>query len=104
MPPKKERLTKKDFSTLEKKTTARSHFFDITYFKSNSPKVGCVVLKKRIKKATKRNTIKRRVYHAYKETKPKTPYTIIFYPKQDISKTPFTELTNEMLKIFATLQ
>lgn len=103
MPPKKERLTKLDFSGLTKKSTIKSHFFDLVYTPSNTHKVACVVLKKRTQKATERNSIKRKVYHLYKETRPKKPFIAIFYPKHEVLYTPYKKLHEEMIKIFATL-
>lgn len=104
MPPKKERLSKYDFSNLQKKKTIKSYFFDVVYTASETPKVGCVVLKKRTKKATDRNTIKRKIYHGYREVKPKTPYTVIFYPRHEVLRVPQKNLVDEIRKVFATLQ
>ena len=103
MPPKKKRLTKKDFSELTKKTTLRTRLFDVVYTPSLTHKVGCVVLKKRTPKAVDRNKIKRKIYHGYRETKPKNTYTIIFYPKNESLRTPQQTIVKEMKELFATL-
>lgn len=104
MPPKSERLTKYDFSGLKKRTTLVSSLFDIVYISSPTYKTACVIAKKRVPKAVDRNTIKRRIYNAYKENKPKKPYTVIFYPKKESLYAPYTKISNEMRVLFATLQ
>ena len=104
MPPKSERLTKYDFSGLKKRTTLVSSLFDIVYITSPTSKVACVIAKKRIPKAVDRNKIKRKLYHIYRENKPKKPYIIIFYPKKESLYAPHKKLNNEMVTLFATLQ
>jgi ribonuclease P protein component len=104
MPPKTERLTKYDFSGLKKRTTLVSSLFDIVYTPSPTLKIACVTAKKRVKKAVDRNKIKRKIYHAFRETKPKNPYIFIFYPKIESLHAPYTKLVEEMKRLFATLQ
>jgi ribonuclease P protein component len=103
MPPKKERLTKADFSKITKKTTLRNPLFDVVYIPSPTNKVGCVVLKKRTTKATDRNKIKRKIYHSYQETRPKTTYIMIFYPKNESLRANQKTIIEEMRTLFATL-
>lgn len=103
MPPKKERLSKKDFSLLGKRKTHKGHFFDIVYVPAEKAKVGCVALKKRIPNAVDRNRVKRKLFHLYRENKPKTPFIIIFYPKPESSRTSTKNLQDELRKAFATL-
>lgn len=103
MPPKKERLTKKDFSELGKRKTYKGHFFDVVYVQSEKAKVGCVVLKKRIPRAVDRNKVKRKLFHLYRNNKPKNPCTVIFYPKPESAHTPTKNLEDELRKAFATL-
>lgn len=103
MPPKKERLTKKDFSELGKRKTYKGHFFDLVYTQSDKHKIGCVVLKKRIPKAVSRNKIKRKIFHIYKEVHPKNPHTVIFYPKGESPHTSYQTLKDEIERAFATL-
>lgn len=104
MPPKTERLTKKDFSGLTNKKTTKNVLFDVVFSPSPIKKVGCVVLKKRTPKAVDRNKIKRKIYNTYRNL-PHTPTQIvIFYPQNIVLRTPQQKLTEEMGKVFATLQ
>ncbi|MEI6810756.1 MAG: ribonuclease P protein component [Candidatus Nomurabacteria bacterium] len=103
MPPKEARLSRADFNKLSKRATLRSPLFDITYSPSESLKVACVIAKKRIKLSVDRNRIRRKAYHAFKETGFNKYYIIIIYPRIEMSKCPYKEIVIELSKVLATL-
>ncbi|MCX6756608.1 MAG: ribonuclease P protein component [Candidatus Nomurabacteria bacterium] len=104
MPPKELRLSRADFSKLKERATLRSPLFDITYSLSKSLKVACVIAKKRVKLAVDRNKIRRKTYHAFKETGFNKNYIIIIYPRIEMSKCPYKEIVMELSKILATIK
>lgn len=104
MPPKKERLSRADFSKLSSRATLRSPLFDITYSPSINLKVACVISKKRIKLAVERNRVRRKAYHAFKETGFNKAYIIIIYPRIEMLKSPYKETVMEFSKALATLK
>lgn len=104
MPPRKSRLSRADFNSLRSRATIRSPFFDITYTNSAQVKVACVISKKRVKLAVDRNKIKRKAYHAFKETNFSKPYIIIINPRIEILRATFKEVVVELSKALATLK
>lgn len=103
MLPKRERLTKKDFSALTRRNMIRNTLFDIGYLASNKTKVACIISKKTLPKAVDRNKVKRKMYNLFRECKPNKPYIVLFYPKPEVLYTPYLELKNKMSEIFAKL-
>jgi ribonuclease P protein component len=104
MLPKKERLTKKDFSGLRPRVVFRGNFVDI----ATAPtlihsRFACVIAKKRISRAVDRNAVKRKIYHSIQETKPKSPLLVIIYPKTSVVSTSYTQIKEEIKQAFATL-
>ena len=103
MPPKRERLTKKDFSALSRRNMIRNTLFDIGYLASEKTKVACVISKKTLPRAVDRNKVKRKMYNLFRECKPSKPYVVLFYPKREVLYTPYIELKNKMTEIFTKL-
>lgn len=103
MPPKRERLIKKDFSLLSHKKIIRGSLFDLGYLKSEKIKVGCVISKKILKRAVDRNKLKRKIYNSFSLCKPVKPYIYLFYPKREALYTSNLELKNKISEIFAKL-
>lgn len=104
MPPRKERLSRADFNSLSSRSTLRSSLFDITYITSPQLKVACVISKKRVKLAVERNKIRRKTYHAFKETGFNKSYIIIIYPRIEMLRAPFKETVVELSKTLDTLK
>lgn len=103
MPPKKQRLLKKDFNNLSKRSLVRNPLFDVAYITSPVPKIACVVSKKTLKKAVDRNKVKRKVYNAFRECIGNKNYIFIIYPKKDTLTTPYLKIKDTMQEIFATI-
>ncbi len=99
------RLTKKDFESLKTRIVYRGELFDVA--KKDNPlfKVACVISKKRIKEATGRNAIRRKILHALNgHVKTSTPKGLfVIYPKSLPKTTPYQKIEEEILKAFATL-
>lgn len=104
MPPRKARLSRADFNNLSSRSTVRSPLFDITYTKGIETKVACVISKKRVKFAVERNRIRRKAYHAFKETGFSKPFIVIIYPRIEMLKAPFKETVVELSKVLDTLK
>ena len=100
---KSKRLTRDDFSKLQKRTTIRSNYFDIVISPSNESRFACVIAKKRVKLAVDRNKIKRKIYHIVHDIHPKTPHLVIFYPKQNAHNVSSKILSEEIKKVFDTI-
>lgn len=100
------RLTKKDFSSLKTRIIYRGEVFDLAESKSNNLKFACVISKKRIKLATTRNAIRRKVLHATSSfLKEKTiSGHFVIYPKPLPRGFPYKKIEEEIYKAFATLQ
>lgn len=100
------RLTKRDFSSLKTQTVYRGEAFDLAKKEEKAFKVACVISKKKIKLATDRNAIRRRVLHALaaflKENQTKGYF--IIYPKALPRNFPYNKIEEEIYKAFATLQ
>lgn len=106
MLPKSERLTKSDFVGLRPRIVFRGTFVDIAVFPNKNATISrftCVIAKKRIKNAVDRNTIKRKIYHSIRETKPKSSYLVIIYPKITALHSSYQHLKEEISSVFATL-
>lgn len=103
MPPKKERLTKKDFATLGRKSTLRGSFFDLAYVPATSPKVACIISVKRVKRAVDRNRIRRKLYRAWSLLAPHKPYYVIMYPQANAVTTPLVTLREALSRALAEL-
>lgn len=103
MLPKSKRLTRDDFSNVQKRTVLRGHYFDIVLSPSDTTRFGCVISKKRIKRAVDRNTVRRKIYHALHDIDIVTPHLVIFYPKQNAHNASYKEISEEIRKVFATL-
>ena len=110
MLPKSERLNKDDFVNIYPKVFFRGEYFDVASKPSLQIKFACVTLKKRIKKATQRNKVKRRIFNAIQQTliqktmvNKEIPRHIIFYPKPLAKDTDYQTLYKEISKVFATL-
>ena len=104
MPPKRERLTKQDFSELSRRNMIRNPLFDIGFLSSAQMKVACIISKKTVKLAVDRNKIKRKMFNLFEGNKPKKPYIIIMYPKREVLYTPYLKLKSEMEGIFAKIE
>ncbi|MFA6608550.1 MAG: ribonuclease P protein component [Candidatus Paceibacterota bacterium] len=103
MLPKSKRLTRDDFSKLQKRTTIRGNYFDVVISPSSETKFACVITKKRIKLATNRNSVRRKIYHALNGVVIKSPHLVIFYPKQNAHNASYKALLEEIQKVFATI-
>ncbi len=103
MPPKKNRLSKKDFSLISKKKIIRGSFFDISIIEKEglpSFKVSCVVSKKTAKRAVDRNKMKRKIYNLFMEHKNELkPNFYIIYPKREVLYTKYDNLNSELKNI-----
>ncbi len=88
MPPKRERLTVKDFKNLPKGTIKRGPYFDVREIESSTLKLGVVVPNSVSKRRVDRNTTRRRVYHGLLEiTKGRKTTVIVFLKKGNSSLT-----------------
>ncbi|MBP6888193.1 MAG: ribonuclease P protein component [Candidatus Pacebacteria bacterium] len=99
------RLTKKDFKIIKPRIVYRGEFFDVAKKEEVNLKIACVISKKRIKKATARNSIRRKVLHAlslYIKNKPLIGFFVI-YPKTLPKTISYTKIEEEIFKAFATL-
>lgn len=104
MPPKKERLSRADFSKLNNRMMIRSSLFDITYVKGQSLKIACVISKKRIKLAVNRNKARRKIFNSFKETGFNKNYIIIIYPRSEMLNCSQKDIIMELSKDLATLK
>lgn len=104
MLPKKERLTKRDFTGAKTSVIFRGTLVDIAILRSASSGIACVIAKKRVKRATERNYIKRKVYHSIKENIHFYPKkAVVVYPKATVLTSQYKDLCLEIVKGFATL-
>ncbi len=107
MLPKMERLTKEDFKKNHPKIFYRGELFDASFLVLPSQKFACVISKKTIKRAVDRNKIKRRVFHgiqnSIKNKKIHTKNSFVFYPKKTSITKPYQQLSDEIKKVFDTL-
>ncbi|MDB5259918.1 MAG: Ribonuclease [Candidatus Nomurabacteria bacterium] len=103
MIPKSERLTKQDFNGLRPKIIFRGTYVDVAVSKSEVTKFACIVSKKRIKKATDRNTAKRRVYSILRDVRPKNNFFVLLYPKQNAISGEFLKIKEEISQAFDTI-
>lgn len=103
MLPKSKRLTRDDFSKIQKRTIIRANYFDVILSPSNETKFACVIAKKRVKLAVDRNKIRRKVYSILQGINLKSSQLVIIYPKQNMSNAPFKVISEEIHKVFATI-
>ena len=103
MLPKSERLTKNDFESIRPKVFFRGEFFDVALVPLEATKFACVISKKKIKRAVDRNKVKRRIFGALKESRPKSTGHFIFYIKSSAENALYGSLNKEISKAFATL-
>lgn len=103
MLPKKNRISKKDFPSPQRRGfRVFSPFFSaIFYSHENSSKqnrVAIVVSKKTAKTAVSRNLLRRRFYNLIRPHLEKllVPTVIVFYPKLEAGKADFTILESEI--------
>lgn len=100
------RLTKKDFSSLKTQIVYRGEVFDLAKKEEEAFKIACVISKKKIKLATARNAVRRKVLHAVAallKEKEVRGYFIV-YPKALPRSLPYKKIEEEIHKAFATLQ
>jgi ribonuclease P protein component len=103
MLPKTERFTKKDFVGVRPQVIFRGTYMDVSLVRNGVQKFGCVISKKRIKRAVDRNRAKRKVYTALNTLRPNISQSLIFYPKQTLITSKHPLLIEELQKVFATL-
>lgn len=108
---KQNKLSKKDIKSLKNKkyTNKKGVFFNnISYTESDTEKVCAIISKKNIKKANKRNLLKRKIYFIYsnfiEDIKKKNLINIIYINKsvkeEDLNKLTFSRLRKEIENIF----
>lgn len=103
MLPKSKRLTKEDFKDSRPKIFFRGEFFDIATLPINPSKFACVIAKKTLSRAVDRNTLKRKIFAIVGNSKIKSSYSFIIYPKKTSSTIPYSQLEEEIRRAFATL-
>lgn len=105
------KLNKQDIKSLKNKkyTNKKSVFFNnVSYAENGTEKVCAIISKKNIKKANKRNLLKRKIYFIYsnyiEEIKKKNLINIIYINKnikeEELNKITFSELRKEIESIF----
>jgi ribonuclease P protein component len=103
MLPKSKRLTKEDFIRNRPKIIFRGELFDIAAVTLPTQKFACVIAKKTLKRAVDRNRVKRRILNTLQKIKTTSTHSFIFYPKKISLDTPYSQLHEEIKKVFATL-
>ena len=103
MLPKKERLQRLDFKDLRPRIFFRGTYVDISANTSKETKFTCIIQKKRIKKAVDRNSVRRKIYSIIQTIRPKKPYFIIMYPKQNVRTSNYSQIMTEIKSAFDTL-
>lgn len=100
------RITKKDFLTIRPRIIYRGSLFDVAFQTEEFFKIACVISKKRIKLATKRNSVRRKILAQIREHTQQNPLLgyYIVYPKKECEGAESSDLHKEILKAFATLQ
>jgi ribonuclease P protein component len=99
MLPKNKRLKRADFSNLSSLKVFTTPYFDVKYSSKEDFKVSCIVIKKRFKKATERNKVKRKLYNAVKEVYTNQTGYFLFYPKKQIEFITLNFLIEEIKKL-----
>lgn len=108
---KQNKLSKKDIKSLKNKkyTNKKGVFFNnVSYREEGTEKVCAIISKKNIKKANKRNLLKRKMYFIYsnyiEEIKKKNLINIIYINKsvkeEDLNKLSFSDLRKEIESVF----
>ncbi|MEN9337951.1 MAG: Ribonuclease [Candidatus Parcubacteria bacterium] len=103
MLPKQKRLRTLDFKAKESKPLYRGPLFDIRIVAADETRFGCIISKKRIKRAVDRNRAKRKVYAGLTHLHLASTFLVFIYPTQAVLKAPHTLLQEELRKAFATL-
>ncbi len=106
MLPASMRLTKKDFGSLKTHIIYRGEVFDLAQAEGATLKIACIISKKRIKLATARNSVRRKVLHAisaFLRDKTVTGYFVV-YPKPLPRGFAYKKIEEEIYNAFATLQ
>lgn len=103
MLPKQKRLRSLDFKAQESKPLYRGPLFDIRVRGAEESRFGCIISKKRIKRAVDRNKARRKVYAGLINVHIFHPMLVFIYPTQAVLKAPYTLLQEELQKAFATL-
>ncbi len=100
---KKYRFKNFDFKKFQKSNKISNEVFTLMKIQpeNNIPKFSIIVDKKNIKKATKRNKIKRKIYEAIRLNLDKIPlgYYLIKV-KKDISNEDFKSIEDRLIKLF----
>ena len=81
----------------------RGLFLDAATVVLPTQKFACVISKKTLKQAVKRNNVKRRIFNIIKMTQKKFKLSVIFYPKKTSITAQHQKLKEEILQAFATL-
>lgn len=99
------RFTKKDFSLIKTRVIYRGDIFDLAYSDAKALKIACVISKKRMKLATERNRVRRKILHATSSLlKQKALFGyFVIYPKPLPRSFPYQKIEEEISKAFATL-
>ncbi len=107
---KNERMTSRDFHFIKKskffKKSIEGKFVYITlYFCELDKKYAVVLSKKKFKKATERNFIRRRYYHIIRKNYPQDLHFCYFvlFPKKSALFASFQELKEDFIRIIHTL-
>ncbi len=103
MLPRKKRLTKSDFEGKRPQVVYRGTLFDVGSLSNGKQSFACVISKKTLKKATERNRVRRQIYSLLSKISITKQNSYIIYPKKEISNTPYSAISEEILKVFATL-
>ena len=104
MLPKSERLTKEDFASNKRpQVFFRGALFDVAHIQLASSKFACVTSKKTMKKAVDRNGVKRKIFQAIQATQKQNSFSYIVYPKKESNGAAYSQLYEEMKKVFDTL-
>jgi ribonuclease P protein component len=104
MLPKSKRLTKQDFTITRPKIFFRGELFDLAFCVLTTQKVGCVISKKTLKKATDRNFVRRRFYSLFLDIKVPKNYSIIVYPKKNSLTYSYKELQGILTQALTILR
>ena len=108
---KQNKLSKRDIKSLKNKkyTNKKGVFFNnVIYETEGSEKVCAIISKKNIKKANKRNLLRRKIYYIYntfinkesKEYKVNIIYINKSVKEEDVNKLTFSKLKQEIMNIF----
>lgn len=108
---KKRRATKNDFDSSRPRVFFRGVLFEAAKIYHPTDIFACVIAKKRVKLATSRNSLKRKIMTALREVSEELPedkrnhttHFLVIYVKAIPKETPYTQIKEEIQKVFATL-